>query len=74
MSRTRHHGQWKPWVKRPAGAHFCNMEPSWWTRMFNNRPKRRRIKKTLHGVLSGRLDADDTAWELGNNKPHLYFL
>ena len=73
MSRTHHHGEWKPWVKRPPGAYWAGMTPSWWTKLFMNRPKRRRDSRRLHGVLSGRLDPDDTTWELGSHKPHNYY-
>jgi hypothetical protein len=73
MSRTHHHGEWKPWVKRPAGAYFASMTPSWWTRLWMNRPKRHQDKKTIRGVRSGRVDPDSAVWELGNHKPHQYF-
>jgi hypothetical protein len=73
MSRTHHHGEWKPWVKRPAGAYWASMTPGWWTKTFMNRPKRRRDARMLRGVLVGSVDMDAAVWELGNHKPHYYY-
>jgi hypothetical protein len=73
MSRTYHHGEWKPWVKRPVGTRFIMMTPSWWTAMTMNKPKRHRDNLMLRGVLMGTINVDATVWELGNHKPHRYF-
>lgn len=73
MSRTLHHGSWKPWVKRPSGAHWASMTPGWWTRLYMTRPKRTASRRLLDKIAADRLDADAVAFPLGNHKPHVYF-
>lgn len=75
MSRTYHHGliQHKPWHKHPPGYHWASVTPSWWTRLYMNRPKRCRDARMLKRVIAGSLDADAAPWELGSHKPHNYY-
>ncbi len=73
MSRTHHHGGWKPWVRRPTGIHWTSMTPGWWTRLYMNRPKRRRDSQMLHSIRTDQIDPDSVAWGLGNHKPHEYY-
>lgn len=73
MSRTHHHGSWKPWVKRPPGADFVSAAPSRWTNTFMTRPKRRRDDFKLKKIYNQSVDSDAVAWELGSRKPHIYY-
>lgn len=88
MSRTHHHGRWrpawinpdakhpKPWVRRRADGgsrKFKMTTPTWWIRLFMNRPKRHTNKRILAAVKHGQIDCEAAVYPLGNRKPHIYF-
>lgn len=74
MSRTYHHGSWnKPWVKRPIGAYWASVTPSWWTRLFMNRPKRAAIHHLERKIVTEGVDVDNVPFPLGSRKPHNYY-
>ena len=47
--------------------------PAWHDVQYHTRPKRREIHALERAVLMDRVDADNTAWPLGNSKPHRYY-
>lgn len=51
---------------------FPNGTPSWWTKLYMNRPKRRENRRLCKMALSG-VDADELNFPLGNRKPHVYY-
>jgi hypothetical protein len=57
---------------RKIHNNFPNGEPSWWTNLHMNKPKRRENKKICRKVKSG-VNTDDLSFPLGNRKPHLYY-
>lgn len=73
MSRTHHHGGYKPWVKRPFGHNWFGSTPGWWTAMLMNRPKRAANHRLEHGLLTQKLDPEATPYPLGSRKPHNYY-
>lgn len=84
MSRTHHHGGWRPWRITPAAKPWVRQRkhggarrltlttPHWWIRLLMNKPKRHANKRLLRAVLYG-ADYDAMAFPLGNRKPHAYF-
>lgn len=76
MSRTHHHGlpsKKKPWVKRPTGYNFYTDTPSWWTRLYMNRPRRHRDDLCLKRISSGLVDVDAAIFSVGGHRPHVYY-
>ncbi len=71
MSRTYHHGSYKPWVRRPDWAWMHT--PDWWTTEFVNRPKRTANRRLNRKLTIGHVDADNVPLPLGNRKPHIYY-
>ncbi len=55
----------------PCSTHWLNQTPSWWVRLYMNRPKRRENKRVCHLVLRGE-DPDSLVLPVGNRKPHVY--
>ena len=80
MSRTvrrssRGEDQWWKVNSRPKGRFGCGSKgeaPSWWTRMFDNVPKRRRDKAICKSLLQG---ADPDAMDAGviDRRTHCYY-
>jgi len=46
--------------------------PSWWTKLFMNRPKRRLNKRLCQKVERG-VHPDEIVWPVGNRKPHEWY-
>lgn len=46
--------------------------PSWWVRLYMNRPKRR-LNKRLCCLVNKGVGAECLPWPTGNRKPHLYY-
>lgn len=68
-----HHRRRRPRLSTHSVARDLNNWPAYWDILFHRRPRRRAAKKLMAKIKSGRLDPDDTAWPLGNHKPHHYY-
>jgi hypothetical protein len=68
----------KPRTKSTSQRQLCGGSrkgeaPSHWNIIFHSRPKRRRTQAACLKVVKG-IDPDGIIWELGNRKPHVYYL
>ncbi len=59
-----------PYSRRPVD--YGN-SPGWYVKLFMNRPRRRQNKSLCRNILQGRKEYDETAFPLGNSKPHVYY-
>ncbi len=81
MARTFHHsrkfGKYG-WLKlghkgRQQVGYFMGATPSWYTRLYMNRPKRMDDRALLRRVAAGKIDTENVTFALGNHRPHVYF-
>lgn len=58
---------------RDGKGHGWNWStPSWWNRLFNNRPNRQAMQRALHAFTRNPELADGIVYPL-DRKPHKYF-
>lgn len=71
------HKRNKPRIKSRSvkwfGGSRAGKAPGYWNIVYHNRPRRRKDKRICHKILMGELHPDNTAWTLGNRKPHEYY-
>ena len=68
----------KPWQvdSRPSGTLGRGSRgeaPSWWNRLFDNVPLRRRDKAACRAILKGEQDPDDLTMGVIERRPHRYY-
>lgn len=78
MSRTYHHSRnWNranPLHRDPLpGRYWARTTPSWYTRLFMNRPARAKDRLLTHKMTIGWADPEEVAFVRTGKKPHHYY-